>query len=241
MTELMKNQLENNHKKIIKDILTNIKKLKDTLLLYHEILFIVQNKNLIYNNKKYHYLISNHKNNLNNCNNYDERLSELKDEIEELLIKLLPHGSGIDCNWNFEFYNNGNIDCTNFYHVMNNNGYYVKYIPIKIKFYRYKKNIYRYLTNFWKRQHNRKYGLHKKSYQIIEKKDEINYKIFAPTQDYYVYNLQDYLYQTMDSCLKPYITIKRNNDKYIKTINIFDNWKYKKIEKENFKKPYIIK
>jgi len=230
MKELIKNKLENNYKKITKGILINIKKLKEKINLYHKSIYKLKDINSIcYGCNTNCYLYKN-KENIIDCNKYHLWVRDIKDEIEELLIMILPHGSGIDCNWEFTFYTNGNIDCLNSFHVMNNNGYYVKWISIKIKFFRYKKNIYH------------PYRIDKKDkYSIKEKRGEIDYKIFAPRNDYYVYNLQDYLYQTMDCHLKPYIEIKKNNNEYIKIINIFDNWKYKKIEKENFKKPYIIK
>jgi len=230
MEKLTEKQLENNYKKITKNTLINIKQLKKLLLSYHKSIYILKDINSVcYGCKTNCYLYKN-KNNILDCNKYFIWIQDIKNQIENLLIKILPHSSGIDCNWNFIFHNNGNIDCINAFHAMNNNGYYIKLIPIKIKIFRYKKNIYH------------SYGIVKKDkYTIEEKKDEIDYKIFAPRQDYYAYDLQNYLYQTMDAYLKPYITIKRNNEKYIKTINIFDNWKYIKIKKEEFKKPYIIK
>jgi hypothetical protein len=49
------------------------------------------------------------------------------DEIEDLLKETLPHGSGIDCDWEFTFQKNGKIKCSNSWHKMNDNGYYCGY------------------------------------------------------------------------------------------------------------------
>lgn len=40
------------------------------------------------------------------------------------LRELLPHGSGIDCKWDFDVLQNGKINASNSFHCMNENGYY---------------------------------------------------------------------------------------------------------------------
>ena len=49
------------------------------------------------------------------------------DLIEDYLLKVLPHGSGIDCRWQFDYQNNGKIKATNAFHCMNEGGYYCGY------------------------------------------------------------------------------------------------------------------
>lgn len=187
-------QYKENYKKYKEKLISNIKKLKKEIDLYRNIIEILEK-----DNKNYRIEIN-------------DNIDNIKEEIKQLLINTLPHGSGIDCDWEFIFHNNGNIDCKNSFHVINNNGYYVKWISITIKFYRFKRNIYH------------KYGIKDKiKYQIIEKKDELYYKIFAPSNDYYVCNLDDYIYQCMYD------------------FNIILKWQYKEIKLENLKKPFIIK
>ncbi len=64
--------------------------------------------------------------------------------IEDLLLDVLPHGSGLDTEWEFEWYHNGHLDCNIYYHAMNHNGYYVKYYPVKIKLWRAKDGKLKY-------------------------------------------------------------------------------------------------
>lgn len=128
------------------------------------------------------------------------KLHNLQNDIEEILIKLLPHGSGIDCYWEFTWFKNGSLKCSNFFHAMNNDGYYVKYIPISIKFFRHKKNEYSFYAD-------------KTKCQIIKKKDKLDYTIYAPNYDYHFYGLNDYLWDTM------WYLNYLNKDWYLKTIN----------------------
>lgn len=114
----------------------------------------------------------------------DDTIDNIQDEIESVLRDILPHGSGIDCDWEFEYYDNGGIKCKNFYHAMNDNGYYVKYIPISVKFYRHTKTEYRTYANGTK-------------HQLLKKRGMLDYIVYAPTSDYYAYDLRDCLYQTM--------------------------------------------
>ena len=48
------------------------------------------------------------------------------------LLDTLPHGSGIDCKWDFDYTDKG-IFASNSYHRMNENGYYCGYIAFTIK------------------------------------------------------------------------------------------------------------
>jgi len=159
-TELHKNT-EEHLKKIENERKKQIYKFKNLMNEYHESIGILKTNKFI-----------------------DDIPVNIQTDIEEILLKILPHGSGIDCNWEFEFFNNGSIKCKNFFHAMNNNGYYVKYIPISIKFFRHKKNEYNFFAD-------------KTKCQIIKLKDKLDYKWYAPNCDYYAYDLNDYLYQTV--------------------------------------------
>ena len=127
-------------------------------------------------------------------------LHDLQDNIKEILLELLPHGSGINCNWEFTWYKNGSLKCSNFYHAMNEHGSYVKFIPISIKFFRHKKNEYSFFAD-------------KTKCQIMKKKGSLDYTIYAPKCDYYACDLNDYLYETM------WYLDYLNKDWYLKTIN----------------------
>lgn len=51
-----------------------------------------------------------------------------KNERMEILVDLLPHGSGIDCKWEVSRPKNGRfVYFHNSYHAMNENGYYEGY------------------------------------------------------------------------------------------------------------------
>ena len=59
----------------------------------------------------------------------------------ELFIKELPSGSGIDCDWEYTEHKNGKVTFKNWYHAMNDGGYYDGYMPFKFTvFYNSDKN-----------------------------------------------------------------------------------------------------
>ena len=58
----------------------------------------------------------------------------------EQLKEILPHGSGIDSDWEFEEHKNGNVTCKNYFHVMNEWGGYDGYMPFKFTLYLNKEN-----------------------------------------------------------------------------------------------------
>lgn len=49
----------------------------------------------------------------------------------ERFIDKLPHGSGIDCDWEYTNHKNGKITFKNSFHAMDEDGYYVGYMPFK--------------------------------------------------------------------------------------------------------------
>lgn len=54
--------------------------------------------------------------------------------IEYQLLAVLPHGSGINCKWCFEWFDNGNVKASNSYHCMNENGFYVGFADFSATF-----------------------------------------------------------------------------------------------------------
>lgn len=61
---------------------------------------------------------------------------EQQENIESQLLELLPHGSGIDCKWEFEWNNDCNtVKCSNSYHCMNENGFYDGYADFSVTLY----------------------------------------------------------------------------------------------------------
>lgn len=50
---------------------------------------------------------------------------------EGYLESILPHGSGIDCNWEFRPFKNGKVECRTEFHAMNETGMYDGYMPFR--------------------------------------------------------------------------------------------------------------
>ena len=55
-----------------------------------------------------------------------------QEQIENTLLESLPHGSGIDCEWEFDFCVNY-ISCKNSWHILNDNGYYNGFIDFELR------------------------------------------------------------------------------------------------------------
>ena len=55
-----------------------------------------------------------------------------RDLIEHVLLAILPHGSGIDCNWNFDWFDNGKVRASNSFHCMNDAGMYDGYADFSL-------------------------------------------------------------------------------------------------------------
>ena len=55
-------------------------------------------------------------------------------DLLEAIKDHLPHGSGIDCDWEFTVQGNGKLRYDNAWHLMNENGYYDGYAPFWIRF-----------------------------------------------------------------------------------------------------------
>lgn len=54
--------------------------------------------------------------------------------IEHVLLAILPHGSGIDCDWRFDWFANGKVKASNSYHCMTEHGVYDGYADFSIVF-----------------------------------------------------------------------------------------------------------
>lgn len=60
------------------------------------------------------------------------------DNLTEYLENTLPSGSGINCEWEFDYLKNGNVLARNSYHCMDDNGFYCGYADFTITFHPYK-------------------------------------------------------------------------------------------------------
>lgn len=58
----------------------------------------------------------------------------------EFINNLLPHGSGINCEWTIERESGNSITFANSYQVMHTNGYYVGWVDFSVKFNRLSKD-----------------------------------------------------------------------------------------------------
>jgi len=61
-------------------------------------------------------------------------LQNIVDEIEAIIIDVLPHGAGIDCDWHIEKSTGLNFTCNNAYHVLDGNGFYCGYVNFQVLF-----------------------------------------------------------------------------------------------------------
>jgi len=52
--------------------------------------------------------------------------------VEHVLLAVLPHGSGIDCDWRFDWFDNGKVRAFNSFHCMNDVGMYDGYADFSI-------------------------------------------------------------------------------------------------------------
>jgi hypothetical protein len=60
------------------------------------------------------------------------------DTVVDALREILPHGSGIDCEWTFNVLLNGKIRASNSYHCMTEHGFYNGYADFTLTFSVYK-------------------------------------------------------------------------------------------------------
>ena len=55
-------------------------------------------------------------------------------DLERTIIESLPHGSGIDYDWDCWKQQNGKVVCVNAYHGMNEGGYYIGSVDFSFRF-----------------------------------------------------------------------------------------------------------
>ena len=60
-------------------------------------------------------------------------LTDKQDDMEQILLNKLPHGSGIDCKWEFTWLVNGKLLAINAFHCMNDAGYYEGFADFTVK------------------------------------------------------------------------------------------------------------
>jgi len=71
-----------------------------------------------------------------------------QDTIEDFLCENLPHGSGIDCKWEFNWLHNGKLQASNSFHCMNDVGYYDGFADFTLTFDVYKSlRAFRFVFN----------------------------------------------------------------------------------------------
>ena len=106
------------------------------------------------------------------------------------LKELLPHGSGIDCEWEIETYKNGNVKAHNWFHKMDENGFYQGFVKFSVKIFRYKKDRF-----------NKLKGPSKGKIQVVYRKGDIDFDVYISDK-----NLKYYLEDTMICNLKDVLT-----------------------------------
>ena len=76
--------------------------------------------------------------------------AEEKTNIAKAVKKVLPHGSGIDYDWQIDIRSNGEIVCKNAYHRMDENGFYDGVFPFTAIFrYKGKSSLFFNGLNAW--------------------------------------------------------------------------------------------
>lgn len=85
---------------------------------------------------------------------------------EDELINLLPHGSGIDSNWEVTIHKNGNVTAKNSFHSMDDSGGYDGFMPFIVRIFRVKKD-----------RLNKLKGPCTGQWQIVNKKGDIDFNL----------------------------------------------------------------
>ncbi len=60
-------------------------------------------------------------------------LQKIVANLEEEIVKMLPHGSGIDCDWKVNQVKDLTFDCHNSYHAIDQNGCYCGYVDFIVR------------------------------------------------------------------------------------------------------------
>jgi len=116
------------------------------------------------------------------------------------LLELLPHGSGIDCDWSIIEHKNGNVTAKNSFHAMNETGMYDGYMDFTVRIFHVKKS-----------RVNKLKGPCEGQYQIVAQKGDIDFKVSCnENKRASFYGLKDYLVDTIDHALRSIITPMRS-------------------------------
>lgn len=120
----------------------------------------------------------------------------LLDEVKAELLKVLPHGSGIDSDWKFSEFPMGSpdtIECYNSYHVLDGSGYYAGWIDFTV-------TLNLLSLTFDVKVNQEHVGLIEQSYSVDDDEDS-EYDNHCP----YLDDLEDYIYQTVECAIDDYL------------------------------------
>lgn len=95
---------------------------------------------------------------------------------EDFLEIELPHGSGIDGDWNIVRQKNGSWVCSNSFHRMNESGFYDGWTPFKVKFFTHQKDVV-----------NKLHGPLEGKTQIVHRKGDADFKVLCRDRDLRMY------------------------------------------------------
>lgn len=116
----------------------------------------------------------------------------------EKLRDILPHGSGIDCNWCIYTAKNGNIQAKNAFHAMTEDGYYDGYMNFTVFIYREKEDLFQPL-----------HGPLKGKTAVLRRKGDICFDIRCNDKRCNsFYGLRDYLIDTIHESLRSILTVR---------------------------------
>lgn len=137
-------------------------------------------------------------------------LSKLLDELFEIIVEVLPHGSGIDASWHLEQLGSLPIVlCSNSFHAMDQNGYYCDWVDFTVKL-----NLES--LDFDVEVNNKQIELISKAYDI-EIDNPTEEELEAWEQDNprpYLDDLDQYIYECVEHSLNLYVA--RESIRYIK-------------------------
>lgn len=109
----------------------------------------------------------------------------------EQLAKLLPHGSGIDSDWEISVYKNGNLKVSSSFHCMNEDGYYCGWQQFSFRIYRTQKD--------------KLHALRDGKIQVIARKGDIQMSDVS-IRDRNGFDLGNYLSDIIDFSITPLLT-----------------------------------
>lgn len=112
---------------------------------------------------------------------------------EDVLKDALPHGSGIDCDWNVSTLKNGSVVAHNSYHGMNDCGMYDGWQDFTVKLFRHTADKLNPLI-----------GPSAGKIQVIHRKGDVDFKLSFTgglCRKNWAYGLRDYLEESIQYSL----------------------------------------